>query len=96
MLGMQHSWIMLIVFPLLLLLLQVTKLCDLAPDDQVCSVSWSQRGTYLSVGTNSGEVQVRWHLAAARDTTGRHTSLSIDQLQCFAWGQGQQIACLYY
>lgn len=38
--------------------LQVTKLCDLAPDDQVCSVSWSQRGTYLSVGTNTGEVQV--------------------------------------
>lgn len=39
-------------------LLQVTKLCDLAPEDQVCSVAWSQRGTYLSVGTNTGEVQV--------------------------------------
>jgi hypothetical protein len=38
---------------------QVTKLCDLSPGDSVCSVSWSQRGTYLSVGTNSGEVQVR-------------------------------------
>jgi hypothetical protein len=37
---------------------QVTKLCDLAPSDLVCSVSWSQRGTYLSVGTNSGDVQV--------------------------------------
>jgi hypothetical protein len=37
---------------------QVTKLCDLSPGDSVCSVSWSQRGTYLSVGTNSGEVQV--------------------------------------
>lgn len=37
---------------------QVTKLCDLAPGDSVCSVSWSQRGTYLSVGTNTGEVQV--------------------------------------
>lgn len=45
--------------------LQVTKLCDLA-GDSVCSVSWSQRGTYLSVGTNTGEVQVSqpghcWH-----------------------------------
>lgn len=37
---------------------QVTKLCDLAPGDNVCSVSWSQRGTYLSVGTGTGEVQV--------------------------------------
>lgn len=42
---------------LLLCALQVTKLCDLA-GDRVCSVSWSQRGTYLSVGTNAGEVQV--------------------------------------
>ena len=24
-----------------------------------CSMSWSQRGAYLSVGTNNGEVQVR-------------------------------------
>ena len=38
---------------------KVTKLCDLGPGDSVCSVSWSQRGTYLSVGTNNGEVQVR-------------------------------------
>lgn len=37
---------------------QVTKLCDLGAGDSVCSVSWSQRGTYLSVGTNTGEVQV--------------------------------------
>jgi cell division cycle 20-like protein 1, cofactor of APC complex len=37
---------------------QVTKLCDLPAGDSVCSVAWSQRGTYLSVGTHSGEVQV--------------------------------------
>ena len=37
---------------------QVTKLLDLSPSDKVCSVSWSQRGTYLSVGTDSGDVQV--------------------------------------
>lgn len=44
---------------------QVTKLCDLPPGDSVCSVAWSQRGTYLSVGTNTGEVQVRLQAAAA-------------------------------
>ena len=41
--------------------LQVTKLCDLSstdPADTVCSVSWSQRGTYLSVGTNKGDTQL--------------------------------------
>eukprot|EP00198_Chlamydomonas_reinhardtii_P008278 XP_001697615.1 activator and specificity factor for anaphase promoting complex [Chlamydomonas reinhardtii] len=40
----------------------VTKLCDLAPADSVCSVEWSCRGTYLSVGTNSGKVQI-WDVA---------------------------------
>ena len=38
--------------------MQVTKLTDLAPADTVCSVGWSQKGTYLSVGTNSGKVQL--------------------------------------
>ena len=45
--------------------MQVTKLCDLAVaaedeahPDTICSVSWSQRGSYLSVGTNSGNVQI--------------------------------------
>ncbi|MEW5316347.1 MAG: hypothetical protein WDW38_007726 [Sanguina aurantia] len=40
---------------------QVTKLTDLASlasPDTVTSVSWSQKGTYLSVGTNSGTVQL--------------------------------------
>eukprot|EP00250_Pteridium_aquilinum_P008694 c18141_g1_i1 orf=281-1864(+) len=37
---------------------KVTKLCDLGPDDTVCSVGWTQRGTYLAVGTNLGEVQI--------------------------------------
>jgi cell division cycle 20-like protein 1 (cofactor of APC complex) len=38
---------------------KVTKLCDLAPsDDIVTSVSWAQRGTHLAVGTNKGEVQL--------------------------------------
>ena len=41
--------------------LQVTKLCDFGSGDGadiVCSVAWSQRGTYLSVGTHSGEAQI--------------------------------------
>ena len=36
----------------------VDQLCDLPEHDQVTSVSWSQKGHYLSVGTLGGEVQV--------------------------------------
>ena len=44
---------------------RVTKLCDLAPNDTVCSVAWTQRGTYLAVGTNTGEVQI-WDAAKCK------------------------------
>ncbi|KAE8876116.1 Protein FIZZY-RELATED 2 [Phytophthora fragariae] len=44
---------------------KVTMLCDLGPSDSVTSVSWSQRGTHLSVGTNSGEVQI-WDVSASK------------------------------
>ena len=37
---------------------KVTKLHDLGADDEVTSVSWAKRGTHLSVGTDSGMVQV--------------------------------------
>lgn len=41
---------------------KVTKLCDLSTGQDagnaVTSVSWTQRGTHLAVGTNSGEVQL--------------------------------------
>ncbi|KAK9154321.1 hypothetical protein Sjap_001801 [Stephania japonica] len=37
---------------------KVTKLCDLGPNDGVCSVQWTREGSYLSIGTNLGEVQV--------------------------------------
>ena len=38
---------------------KVTKLCDLsASEDTITGVSWAQRGTHLSIGTNSGEVQL--------------------------------------
>ncbi|KAL5999891.1 hypothetical protein ACLOJK_034568 [Asimina triloba] len=39
--------------------MQVIKLCDLGADDNVCSVTWAQRGTHLAIGTNQGKVQVR-------------------------------------
>ncbi|XP_043720354.1 protein FIZZY-RELATED 3 [Telopea speciosissima] len=37
---------------------KVTKLCDLGPNDSVCSVQWTREGSYISVGTYLGEVQV--------------------------------------
>eukprot|EP00246_Nothoceros_aenigmaticus_P015858 TRINITY_DN6858_c0_g1_i1.p1 TRINITY_DN6858_c0_g1~~TRINITY_DN6858_c0_g1_i1.p1 ORF type:complete len:526 (+),score=59.29 TRINITY_DN6858_c0_g1_i1:154-1731(+) len=44
---------------------QVTKLCNLGPNDGVCSVGWTQRGTFLAVGTTSGEVQI-WDATRCR------------------------------
>ncbi len=51
----------------------VTKLVDLAPHDHVTSVCWSQRGSYLAVGTGGGDVQL-WDAARARQvrTLGGH------------------------
>ncbi|KAK6933160.1 WD40 repeat [Dillenia turbinata] len=37
---------------------KVTKLCDLGPNDSVCSVQWTREGSYISVGTYLGQVQV--------------------------------------
>lgn len=37
---------------------QVTKLCDLGPYDGVCSVQWTKEGSFISIGTNGGQVQV--------------------------------------
>ncbi|TQD85152.1 hypothetical protein C1H46_029240 [Malus baccata] len=37
---------------------KVTKLCDLGPNDGVCSVQWTREGSYLSIGTSLGRVQV--------------------------------------
>nr|XP_024389964.1 protein FIZZY-RELATED 3-like [Physcomitrium patens]PNR44292.1 hypothetical protein PHYPA_016676 [Physcomitrium patens] len=52
---------------------KVTKLCDLGPTDSVCSVGWTQRATYLAVGTNLGEVQL-WDATKCRKvrTMGGH------------------------
>jgi cell division cycle 20-like protein 1 (cofactor of APC complex) len=46
---------------------KVTKLCDLGPEDSVTSVSWTQRGTHLAVGTSVGEVQI-WDAAKCQST----------------------------
>ncbi|GAQ84038.1 Anaphase promoting complex Cdc20 subunits [Klebsormidium nitens] len=61
---------------------QVTKLCDLGPNDSVSSVGWTQRGTYLAVGTNLGEVQI-WDAARCKKvrTMGGHRV----RVGCLAW-----------
>ncbi|XP_003744594.1 fizzy-related protein homolog [Galendromus occidentalis] len=47
---------------------QVTRLCDLQTDnDTVTSVSWSERGNLVAVGTNKGLVQV-WDVLATKKT----------------------------
>jgi cell division cycle 20-like protein 1 (cofactor of APC complex) len=55
---------------------QVTKLCDLANrDDSVSSVSWSEKGNYIAVGTFKGDVQI-WDAAASKlvNTLTGHTA----------------------
>ncbi|XP_010419993.1 PREDICTED: protein FIZZY-RELATED 3-like [Camelina sativa] len=37
---------------------KVKKLCDLGPNDSVCSVQWTREGSYISIGTSHGQVQV--------------------------------------
>ncbi|XP_058099308.1 protein FIZZY-RELATED 3 [Magnolia sinica] len=37
---------------------KVTKLCDLGPSDSVCAVQWTREGSYLSIGTSLGDVQI--------------------------------------
>ena len=44
---------------------KVTRLVDLGDDMAVCSVSWSQRGHYLSVGVDNGDVQI-WDAVKCR------------------------------
>ncbi|KAK6179711.1 fizzy-related protein homolog [Patella vulgata] len=45
---------------------QVTRLCDLMTDgDTVTSVSWSDRGNLVAVGTNKGHVQI-WDVAMTK------------------------------
>jgi cell division cycle 20-like protein 1, cofactor of APC complex len=53
---------------------KVTKLCEVPRGDSITSLSWSQRGTHLAVGTHSGETQI-WdsaHVKMVRNMAG-HT-----------------------
>ncbi|MCO5577173.1 hypothetical protein L7F22_030997 [Adiantum nelumboides] len=61
---------------------KVTKLCDLGQNDTVCSVGWTQRGSFLAVGTNLGEVQI-WDAARCKKvrTMGGHRT----RVGCLAW-----------
>jgi cell division cycle 20-like protein 1 (cofactor of APC complex) len=56
---------------------KVTKLCDLGGSSQesVSSVAWTQRGTYLAVGVNNGEVQI-WDTIKCKKirTMGGHSA----------------------
>lgn len=55
---------------------QVTRLCDLTNrEDSVSSVSWSEKGNYIAVGTFKGDVQI-WDAAASKlvNTLTGHTA----------------------
>lgn len=61
---------------------RVTKLCEVPHDDSITSVSWSQRGTHLAVGTNSGDTQI-WdtnHCKLVRTLSGH-----LSRVGCVAW-----------
>lgn len=62
---------------------KVTKLCDLSPSDNVCSVNWSQRGSYLAIGTNSGKLQI-WDVTKVKllRTMDGHRA----RVGCLSWG----------
>ncbi|KAM1011266.1 hypothetical protein ACFX2I_000298 [Malus domestica] len=52
---------------------KVTKLCDLRPNDGVCSIQRTREGSDLSIGTSLGRVQVRDGMQCKRvRTMGRH------------------------
>ncbi|KAL0005343.1 hypothetical protein SO802_012904 [Lithocarpus litseifolius] len=53
----------------------VTKLCDLGPNDGVCSVQWTREGSYISIGTNLGQVQRSYR------ENGSNLNLSLTSMQ---------------
>lgn len=62
---------------------QVKKLCDVDPDEQITSLSWSNRtGQHIAVGTSQGETQV-WdinHGKLVRNFRGH-----LDRVSSIAW-----------
>lgn len=68
---------------------KVTRLVDFGEDGHVCSVGWSQRGTYLSVGTDKGDVQI-WDAAKCkkiRTMTGHKSGNGGGRVGCMAWSR---------
>jgi len=66
---------------------KVTKLLDVDPDqDSITSVAWSQRGTHLAVGLNTGVTQI-WdiHQQKLVRTMGGHTG----RVSSVAWNNSQ-------
>ncbi|WCJ19639.1 hypothetical protein M5689_001923 [Euphorbia peplus] len=58
---------------------RVTKLCDLGPNDSVCSVQWTREGSYISIGTCLGQVQI-WdgtQCKRVRTMTGHQTRTGV-------------------
>lgn len=61
---------------------KVTRLVDFGEGGAVCSVAWSQRGSYLSIGTDKGDVQI-WDASKCkriRTMTGHK-----QRAGCMAW-----------
>ncbi|XP_056665787.1 fizzy-related protein homolog [Monodelphis domestica] len=76
---------------------QVTELCDLAQeDDAVTSVSWTERGTLLAVGTQKGVVQI-WdadaekRVATMEGHSGRVSSLAWNGSQISSGSRDRRI-----
>lgn len=61
---------------------KVTRLVDLGDYSSVCSVAWSQRGQYLSIGTETGEVQI-WDASKCRKI--RSMSGHKQRVGCMSW-----------
>ncbi len=62
----------------------VTKLCDVGDDNCVTSVAWTQRGSYLAVGTNMGDIQL-WDVTRCRKV--RTMSGHKARVGCMHWNR---------
>jgi cell division cycle 20-like protein 1, cofactor of APC complex len=61
---------------------KVTKLCDLGISDAVTSVHWALRGPFISIGTNTGDVQI-WDSVKLKKL--RVLSGHAARVGCLAW-----------
>lgn len=61
---------------------KVTRLVDFGESGAVCSVAWSQRGSYLSIGNDQGDVQI-WDAGKCKKirSFGGHRQ----RVGCMAW-----------